>query len=603
VSSRPPAPRETGSALGAVCALLSLAVPLVITALRVTPSPEWRDDLAIVRSLGFVPVGGEGVPSALLAELAALLPVGGRVLRAGLVGALGAAVSGRLLYSLAFDLLGRHARTPSLSPPLALAAALTATLSPTFQHEGTAAGGATCAVALGLAAILAHTRSRPGAFRHGLAVGALVGLTLAESHVAAAAVGAALLLGTLVSGLVPTRQAALAMAAGAVLVAGFCLLPFFVRPFAEHGWVTLGIEPLVSAGPAAPAFRRLGPLSTWASEMGPLALALGLAGLAVGLVRAPSRPGTSALAAFVVADALLPARGQSALVADRFAPVTLLAVSALAVAAVVGVQTASLALRRAKIPLAMPAAVLLVVFHFTLVFAAAETSSSVVTDMTGLGADVWTDEALGEVPSSSIVLVRSPAIAFRLWAARAARGERPDLVVVPLGLVGRGTVAATLVREEPAVAPLIRDVAITGKASEYSLAALADARPLYVELDPSWDKRLLEHLLPTPLWLAFTAHTLGRSDRNAALSEEDGRRALRRILGVARQPERDTATLSVLGARAKEQAVVLAALGDRDSARHALSALERIEPGSAFATKLERELESHSAVDPRPLLE
>jgi hypothetical protein len=175
---------------------------------------------------------------------------------------------------------------------------------------------------------------------------------------------------------------------------------------------------------------------------------------------------------------------------------------------------------------------------------------------------------------------------------------------VPLALLGRGSVAADLVREEPAVAPLVRDVIMTGRASEFALAALSDARPLYVELDPEWDKRLLDHLRPTPLWLGFTPHTLGRSDRTSALSSEEGRRAFRRVLGVAKSvPGGDAATLSVLGARAREQAVVLAALGDRDSVRRVLGDLGRIEPRSAFATQIEERLRGRGPVDARALLE
>jgi hypothetical protein len=217
---------------------------------------------------------------------------------------------------------------------------------------------------------------------------------------------------------------------------------------------------------------------------------------------------------------------------------------------------------------------------------------------------VWTDEAESELPASSLLLVRSPTLAFRLWESRVVRGDRPDLVVVPLALLGRGKIAADLVRDEPAMAPLIRDIAMSGRPSEYALATLADARPLYVELDPDWDKRLLDHLRPTPLWLGFTPHTLGRSDRTSALSSEEGRRAFRRVLGVAKGTvPSDPATLSVLGARAREQAVVLAALGDRDSARRVLGDLGRIEPRSVFATKLEESLSTKRPIDARALLE
>jgi hypothetical protein len=611
-----PSPTES-SALDALASVLAFVVPLWVTVARVSVFPEWRDDVAVVQSLGFVPLGGEGAPSALLAELLAVLPVGGRVLRAGLVGALGAGIAGSCLYALARRVLARSANTPRLAPFLALAAALTATLSPTWQYEGTSAGGATLAAGLGFAALL--LAAAPGEeLRAALGIGTLLGTLVSESRTTAAVVAAALSVGILLrrgrtasgvpdprSGSIPGRALAVG-AVAAVLFAGFFALPVLLRRFSGHGWVGVGIDlSMTPGGLESLRGSRSGPLALWSSELGPLALGLGLGGLAWGLGRARLRPFVAPWVALLVADAFLPLRAATATAADPLAPLTLLAIGGLSVAAALAVQTAALGLYGARVPLAGPAAVLLVVFQFTLVFAAAEASSETLSRARSEGADVWTDEALGELPGNALVLVRAPALAFRIWAARVARGERPDLVVVPLGLVGSGSVASDLVREEPALAAVVRDVAMSGRTSEYALAALADVRPLYVELDPGWDKRLLDHLRPTPLWLGFEAHTLGRSDRATALADESGRRAFRRVLGAARDvPGGDPATLSVLGERAREQAVVLAALGDADGVRRVLADLGRLEPGSsAFAEKLSHGLEGPKPFDPRALLE
>jgi hypothetical protein len=59
----------------------------------------------------------------------------------------------------------------------------------------------------------------------------------------------------------------------------------------------------------------------------------------------------------------------------------------------------------------------------------------------------------------------------------------------------------------------------------------------------------------------------------------------------------------VLGARAREHAVVLAALGDRESTRRVLRDVRRIEPGSAFAPAAEQRLSGKGPVDLRSLLE
>ena len=50
--------------------------------------------------------------------------------------------------------------------------------------------------------------------------------------------------------------------------------------------------------------------------------------------------------------------------------------------------------------MARPAAVLLVVFNFTLVLVTAEDSSYITNRRSQYGAEVWTDEALGNVPAS-----------------------------------------------------------------------------------------------------------------------------------------------------------------------------------------------------------
>jgi len=142
---------------------------------------------------------------------------------------------------------------------------------------------------------------------------------------------------------------------------------------------------------------------------------------------------------------------------------------------------------------------------------------------------------------------------------------------------------------------------MTGRTSEFALTSLADARPLFVELDPAWDLRLFDHLRPTPLWLGFTPHTLGRSDRGIAVSDDSGRRAFRRVLAVAKGvPGGDAATLAVLAANAREQAIVLAALGDKDSTRRVLADLAHIDPSSGLPARLEEQLRAPPALAARP---
>jgi hypothetical protein len=322
-----------------------------------------------------------------------------------------------------------------------------------------------------------------------------------------------------------------------------------------------------------------------------VSLALALGGAAWALARRRTRWIAAPIAALVIADLAFPAARTGLLAADPLAPLRLLAVASLAVLAALAVHTLALGLVRSQFPMARHAAVLLVVFDFTLVLVTGEDSSYVADRRSQNAAEVWTEEAIGNLPPRSLLLVRDPAVAWRLWAARHVRGERPDLVVVPVPLLARGSVAAELLRDEPALAPLVRDLVISGRPSEYALSTLADARPLYVELDPSWDQRLMHHLVPRPLWLGFAPHALGRSDRAVAL--ERGQLAFERVLAAAKSRDyRDLATLSILSSRAREQAVVLAKLGDRDSVQDLLGGLLEIDPDDAVAAQIAARLES-----------
>src|SRR5262245_59734513 len=101
--------------LDGACKKLAFAVPLVVTMLRTSPTGQWRDDLPVVRALGLVPSGTEGVVSTALTQLLALLPIGGRLLRAGWVSALRLALAGAVAYRLFHRALSLSLPTPRLS--------------------------------------------------------------------------------------------------------------------------------------------------------------------------------------------------------------------------------------------------------------------------------------------------------------------------------------------------------------------------------------------------------------------------------------------------------------------------------------------------------
>ncbi|HEX2877902.1 MAG TPA: hypothetical protein VHO25_00055, partial [Polyangiaceae bacterium] len=129
---------SAASGFASACAAGAFGVPLVVVASRLCTSGRSFDDLQLVRGLGMVPVGGQGVLSSLLVRLAALLPIGGQPERAGFVGAIVLGVVGFLCFGIARALLRATACGPRLTALLATSAALSATLSPAAQMQAAA---------------------------------------------------------------------------------------------------------------------------------------------------------------------------------------------------------------------------------------------------------------------------------------------------------------------------------------------------------------------------------------------------------------------------------------------------------------------------------
>jgi len=365
-----------------------------------------------------------------------------------------------------------------------------------------------------------------------------------------------------------------------------------MRGVAPNAWLDLGLGLGQSSLFATDASaERTTALSAWLGEVGVIPFALAVAGITIGLWQRATRLRVLPLFTLVLLDLALPAARIGVLSSDPFGPTRLLAVSALGLGAALGVQAAALALLRTRLPFAQPAAVLLVVFDFTLVFVGSEASSAATERRDSVTTEVWTDEGLASLPQNALLLARSEAVAWRLWSAQLVRGERPDVVVVPTALLERGGLRRRLLAEEPALAPLLRDIALAGKPGEYALSTLSDARPLFVELDPSWDERLSEHIVPQSFWLRFRANPVGRSDRNTALARA-GRRFDRVVDAVSpdKHGESARATRAVVVAGLRQRALFLAARRDRETALDTAAALERLVPGDDVASRVRVDL-------------
>jgi hypothetical protein len=232
--------------------------------------------------------------------------------------------------------------------------------------------------------------------------------------------------------------------------------------------------------------------------------------------------------------------------------------------------------------------VLGVSFAVTLVLQRVESAPSAVPQPE-LATEAWTEEALGRLPERSVLVVQSPALALRALSAQ-LQGARPDVAVLPLPLLHRGSVSSRLLRRAPALAPVLRQLAVNGVPDEYSFGRLADTRPLFVQLDARWDARLLDHLCPDALWLQFAARPLGKSDRQAGVAR--AREALERLLEPDAPAWLDERTREVLAQQAGQQALALAALGETEPAQRALRASSELRPEDplwqALAERLER---------------
>lgn len=583
---------ESPRAFERVCAWLSIAIPLLVTVARTETNGDFRGDLPLVTGLGLLPLGMEGWPSLVLHQASSFIPLGGRAERAAWVGAFAAALAARLLFGLARRALAATERT-ALGAALALAAALTAVLSPTFQVEASSVGGTALGAALALLAFAAAERLPRSDARSSFVTGALASLALAESHTAALALAVALLVRAFARRAVPATAELYAACAGLAVPQAFFALALVLRSVAPHAWLDLGLGLGQSSLAAHDAStERVTAYAAWLTDIGVLPFGLATFGAVFALGRAKTRALAVPLVAFVLVDLALPASHVALLLPDPFGPTRLLALGALGILAALGVQAAALALARARLPFAQPTAVLLVVFDFTLVFVGSEASAAATERRASVASEVWTDEGLRSVPPNGILLARSEALAWRLWSAQLLRGERPDALVVPTSLLERGALRRRLLGAEPALAPLLRDMALGGKPTEYALATLADARPLFVELDPSWDERLNDHVVPESFWLRFQANPVGRSDRTASL--ERGGRRFERVLAACAPTdaaEGGRATREVVVAGLRDRALFLLARRDRETALATAASLERLSPHDEVAAKVRATLE------------
>jgi hypothetical protein len=588
--------RKTGPSewLDRACAASAFLVPFWIALAHSGSTSQWRDDLPLIRGLGWAGIGWDGAVSTVAIQIAELLPIGQTTFRAALAAAVASGGCGLLIYALCRDVLNRSAAAPRLNAAVSVVAALSATLLGSGQREATVGGGATVAVLLGLGALHLAREERWSDARGAAMAGAVLGATFAENAVCGASVVVALSAQRLLGRRLPRVRFALIAGVFGIGTAALLWAPLYLRPMAPALFLHLGTVVGGLRGPVSEvvSYDKTG-MFVWLREVGPIAVVLSGLGALIGLFRARLRSATVALASLVALDALLYLPRWD-LPEEGLAGSHLLSVSALAIGTGLAVHTVSTLLFSAQLRMAKGAAVFLVVFDLTMAVTSAEEASFASDASADRGAEAFSDESLERLAPGAMILLRSRALALRIWAAQLAQGARPDVLVVATPTLGDGRMVAGLLRAEPAVQDLMRDISIDGRAGEQALTAIADLRPLELELDPGYDRRLISHTVSDHLWLRFFPQPLGASDRRVAFAALRSRAA--DLVEKSKFGDRsDAHTLSVVKARLRDQAAALAALGDRQEAIALLGELQQLAGADIFVVELLQRLAATKA--------
>lgn len=586
---------RTASWLESIACGLAWLLPFGLALRGSGASPLWAGDLGAVREHRLIVAGTEGVLTTIATQLSGLVPIGDQGARAGLVGALALGAAGALLFTGWCRLLQRR-RPSGLNPLLALPGSLLWSLSPPALSAAAGSGSgvvALCLLLLGLrlaSAGLAHPRTLP-------LLGVVLGLCFGESQLAALALLLILVADALWEG--SHRELPWGyLVVGFALSAGTCVAVPCLRSWAPGVALDVGLGALPgsldSVWAQAPASRwHDGVQRVWQGlqeQLGSVARVLALLGLAAAPLQRSVRRAALPWALLGLAGLLvqLADTGLSSSWGSLAAGAGLLAFVPLSLQLGLGW------LWSRPVPFARPASVLGLAFSGTLVLHQVE-RSSVPPVPAVAGMELWTEAALAHLPPQSVLLVENPALGSRLLAAQLLGGVRPDVLTVPLPLLQRGTLRAQLLRREPELAAVLRQVAVQGWADEAALDRLAAARPVFSELDPRWNPRLLARLRPAGLWLALQGRALSSVERRDAVEESQFvlERLRAELVGAGAL---DAGTRAALAAALRQRALLLAALGDEQLAASTSRELLTLLPGDALGLELARRLEQQGRV-------
>jgi hypothetical protein len=600
-------------------ALVCFLGPFLSSLHCLTNDAFFRSDAAILRRFGSAPVV-VGSPSVALSLPFELLPLGDVVLRAALVSALAAGVSGLVLFLWSLRLLQDEGHS-GYDVWLAMGASVAACLGFPFLAAGAMLGSGALGASLGLVLLyLRSPQSQPTTgYRRvtdrwlvglrGLALPALSAALFLESPALFLALWAAEFARSLrgrAPG--PSRVAQREWMQNGLASAGAWLRRS--RDFV--GFVAVGGLFLVLQGPrflhldaSLLADRALwegtGPAEhhpfAWIGEMGFVWFPAAIVGLGQALLHSPGK--LLPLSVVLLADALLPSAPElgwlTASPASSRAALHLVALGVWATFSASGLRTLAVALEAMQLKGARLSGAFLATLGLASALAGAEDAARLIERTPRRGVQLYSERLLLDLPPKALVLGRTGLTVERLLAAQAL-GERRDVLVVPEPALGLAAHLERFLTLEPGLSKLILDLNLAGIPSEHALYELTDRRPVLVEVNPAWDVRLLAHLEPRAGLAAYSPHSLTNSERRARLDLEEP--VFGRLLAAASEGiEPDRTTEKLVRDQAASLAEGLGRVGDSAS-RERLSTF--VEPPEGPLPKLSEEGQSPRSEESRP---
>jgi hypothetical protein len=543
--------------------LLSVAVPLWVASSRASPYAGAAHDEAVVRALGLGWTGAFRALDVPVSSLFLFLPFGTRALRAALVGASLGGASAGLLFLLARRVIMGAAG--SSAAWVALVASACASLSGAWLVESSAPGSSLLGVVLALGPVVllvsrADQRAWPLVtclLAAALTYEPLVGLVACSACLPGLALG-------------PRREWRKSLVPCLLGFAAGCV-PFLVA-LACRGIagarLDSGLFGAWAGEGAASTSANLWPLLV--GELGHALPGLALVGAVQVLLDRRLRAIGSCALAMALASALAVSLGAPAGKEHWSAPALTL-LGAASILAAVPMHALVTAVSRAKLPLASLSAAMVVLLELTFPVLTLDEGLERLDRRDTKSTRLWDDATFEPLASGSLVLVEDRRLYARALAARATGELRADLTLVPTFDVASPAAERELAYD-PSLYPLWRDLVLHGSPRERTLSSVAASRPLALEFQPTWDRGILRHVVPSGLLASFHPEPRGASERLLAIDAAEPlgdvftaaqpREGLETPQGNPGDEVLATLTAKLLDARAKS----LLSLGEREAA-------------------------------------